>query len=124
MTSFAKRPVGEQPEQDPEVLQVVLPVGPFLIDEHPAVPHAAALLTIVIGLLGLRFSHLVLLGALEEPTWQQALEASVEAQKRYVEAVADLLADFGQDDLARETLTHLDRGLEIIREETPPKTDA
>lgn len=123
LTSFAKQPTGEQPQEDPEVLQVVLRIGPFLIDEHPAVAHAAALLTIVIGLLGLRFSHLVLLGALDERTWQEALEASVEAQKGYVEAVAELLKDFGQDDLARQTVVHLDRGLEILREQAPPKAD-
>jgi membrane-associated protease RseP (regulator of RpoE activity) len=70
-------------------------LGPFVIDDHPAVPLALGLLNSVLGLVVLRTSHLAIGGAVSERRWNEAVEASMAAQQRFAEGLAALLADAG-----------------------------
>jgi hypothetical protein len=79
------------------VPELVLRLGPFVIDGHPAIPLALGLLNGVLGLVLLRTSHLAIDGALDEHEWNDGLERSMAAQQRFVQTLSALLADAGVD---------------------------
>jgi hypothetical protein len=82
-------------DDEATVPELVLRVGPFLIDDHPAVPLALGLLNSVLGLVMLRTSHLAISGHVTEQAWNDALDRSMAAQQRFVEQLASLLAASG-----------------------------
>ena len=75
--------------------ELVLRLGPFVIDCHPAVPLALGLLNSVLGLVALRTSPLAIASAVTERDWNEALERSMAGQQRFVEALSSLLAGAG-----------------------------
>jgi hypothetical protein len=84
-------------EEEAAVPELVLRLGPFVIDGHPAVPLALGLLNSVLGLVVLRTSHLAIAGAVTERDWTEALERSMAGQQRFVETLASVLARAGID---------------------------
>jgi hypothetical protein len=82
-------------DEEAAVPELVLRLGPFVIDTHPAVPLALGLLNSVLGLVVLRTSHLAITGAVTENVWNEALERSMAGQQRFVETLSSLLADAG-----------------------------
>jgi hypothetical protein len=84
-------------DEEAMVPELVLRLGPFVIDGHPAVPLALGLLSSVLGLVVLRTSHLAITGAVSEAAWNEAVEQSMTAQRRIAEGLALLLAEAGVD---------------------------
>ena len=80
---------------DTTVPELVLRLGPFLIDDHPAIPLALGMLNSVLGLVGLRTSHLAIAGDITESAWNHGIESSMGAQQRFVETLGRLLGELG-----------------------------
>ena len=78
--------------------QIIIQLGPFLVDEHPALWHAAILVTQVTGTLALRASHLVHTGAIDAPAWDRAVALTAHGVQEMASAAAAALAELGFDD--------------------------
>lgn len=92
LTAYGRVPLDAPPNSKP---QIVLQLGPFLVDEHPALWHAAIFVTQVTSTLALRASHLALSGAVTERAWDDALSLTADGVQRMAEAAVTALELLG-----------------------------
>lgn len=93
LTGYALKPVDEQPN-------LVLRFGPFLIDEHPAIGHAAAFVGLTLGRVATEFGQLVSIGAVTAARYESALRESALATAAYMGIVSEILIARGQPEAA------------------------
>lgn len=94
LTGFGRRSPNADGTTSEELL---LHLGAFPLDGHPAFLFTVAFVTNTTALVVLRTSHLAATGAVSESAWEQTVEQSMAAQQRLVALVSTGLADFGVD---------------------------
>jgi hypothetical protein len=90
------RPAAENPEQP----NVVVRMGPFLIDDHPAIGHTAAFLGTTVGRLSVACGQLLAIGAVSSERYESSLNESARALARYMSIVSGILIERGQPEAA------------------------
>ena len=81
--------------EEADVPELVLRLGPFVIDGHPAIPLALGFLNVIVALVMVRMSVLATSGAVSESQWENAVDRSSTAQQRFVETLSSLLTKAG-----------------------------
>jgi hypothetical protein len=81
---------------DPDAMEFVVRLGPFLIDNHPAIGHAAGFLGTTVGRIAGEFGLLANLGAVSVGEYERALGESANAMMGYMAIVSEILIARGQ----------------------------
>jgi hypothetical protein len=113
LTGYTLKPVDEQPS-------LVLRFGPFLIDENPAIGHAAAFVGSTLGRVATEFGQLVSIGAVTAERYESALRESALATADYMGIVSEVLIARGQPEAADLDQTFR-RIVALVAGEDPPE---
>jgi hypothetical protein len=91
---------------------LIVRVGPFILDEAADHWLAASFLAPVVGMIGVRLSHLVEGQTVSEAQWQTATVVSHRGLTRMGKLIGQKLAGFGLD--AEGLLQEFDRARDIL----------
>lgn len=113
LTGYARAPIDDLQRTD-----LILRLGPFLIDDHPAIGHAAGFLGMTVGRVSVQCHQQVQLGATTVQDYEQALDRSVRALATYMNLVTEILISRGQPEAADMKNMFDDVVADMLREES------